>query len=97
MRFGENKNIKEQIHMAVIGEESMNHKIFWHNVSKVLTELKAENPDHGKPNEDQLDEKERKRKEAELIEQQKKATNLPKYHFHTETSQYKAKNCQNLS
>ena len=40
MNFGDKKSLEEQIHQAVIVDDSMNYKIFNHNLNLLVEEEK---------------------------------------------------------
>lgn len=68
MSFGEKKSLKEQIQQAVIVEDSMNYKIFNHNLKRLVEEeMKRQNLSvhpADRVNFDLEDKKEREAKEA---------------------------------
>ena len=94
MQFGDPKTPKEQIHQAVLGEGSMNNKIFIANLKERREEFKSQfgmYPEQRK-NQQLADEIERIAREKAEARKRQLTSAVARYNFHTSGSVLKVQN-----
>ena len=97
MNFGNRKPILENIYQAVLMKGSMNYTIFQHNLEKMIDEIVVDTGVRPIDRVNENAEEEMERQEKDIALEKAKSNNIPKYHFHTETSVHKVINCPNKS